>query len=166
MKRSGNAGFMKNKKRERKSGVEELDINSLLDILVILLVFLLNSYNPSDLFVDVPGRLTLPQSETEILGNATLTMKVISVDEIWVDEAKIENPWGSSEALKTSLVEAQKMWNDRLVKIWGEKLMKEKGVPVNLVVDEDVPYSTIKRIMRVASEAKFNQFKLIVQYAK
>ena len=33
--------------------------------------------------------------------------------------------------------------------------MKEKGVPINLVVDEDVPYSSIKRIMRVASDAKF-----------
>lgn len=166
MKRSANVGFMKNSKRKRGGGVDELDINSLLDVLVILLVFLLNSYNPSDLFVDIPGRLTLPRSETEVLGNATLTMKVISLEEIWVDEVQVENPWGAKQGLKAALTEAHKTWNDRLTKIWGEKLMKEKGVPLNLVVDEDVPYSTIKQIMRLASESKFNQFKLIVQYAK
>lgn len=156
----------KSSKRPRGQSSEELDINSLLDVLVILLVFLLNSYNPSDLFVDIPGRLNIPKSETEVLGNATLTMKVISLEEIWIDEIPVKDPWGSTDSLKNTLSLNHKTWTERLTRTWGETLMKEKGVPLNLVIDEEVDYDVVKKIMRVASEVGYNQFKLIVQYAK
>lgn len=54
--------FIKRKRRE-----SELDITSLLDILVILLVFLLKSYNSSELKVNVVDNLNLPSSESREL---------------------------------------------------------------------------------------------------
>lgn len=53
----------------KNKGAPDIDITSLLDVLVILLVFLLKSYNASDLTLDLVDNVKLPSSNTRLLGN-------------------------------------------------------------------------------------------------
>ena len=64
------------KLRRRKKIPTELDITSLLDILTILLVFLLRSYNATDLKLDVAQGVTLPSAESQNLGSYAIVLQV------------------------------------------------------------------------------------------
>src|SRR3989339_683235 len=63
----------------------ELDITSLLDILVILLVFLLKSYNASDLKLDLLGKIELPDSVSRTLGNDSVILQVNRDKKVWIN---------------------------------------------------------------------------------
>ena len=86
---------IRNKTRRNKRESFEIDITSLLDILVILLVFLLKSYNSSGVTVDIPKEISIPMSSTQDLNNAGVMIQV-SQKKIWVDSETIldldENP--------------------------------------------------------------------------
>ncbi|MCO4755101.1 MAG: biopolymer transporter ExbD, partial [Bacteriovoracaceae bacterium] len=77
-----------NKRRQAKKGPIEVDITSLLDILVILLVFLLKSYNSSGVVVNVPQGIELPNSQSQSINTAGVQIQV-SADKIWVDNAAV-----------------------------------------------------------------------------
>lgn len=79
---------VRNKKRRTKREALEVDITSLLDILVILLVFLLKSYNSSGVIVTVPDGIKLPQSESQSINTPGVIVQV-SPDKIWVDSKTI-----------------------------------------------------------------------------
>ena len=64
------------KKRKQNNDAEELDITALLDILVILLVFLLKSFNDSDLTVDLVNELSLPYSMSRTAGHHGVILQV------------------------------------------------------------------------------------------
>lgn len=141
-------GFSKTH-RKRKEPID-LDINSLLDILVILLVFLLKSYNPSDLFVDIPSEMKVPISQSTDLGRKFVTVKVLNEENIWIEDAKIDS---------TNM-------DGFLVKLKEERAKiksSEDQKYLNLVMDGELPYNTIKKLMDVASEIGFEHFKLIVK---
>ena len=56
---------IRNQKRKNKREVLDVDITSLLDILVILLVFLLKSYNSSGVTLTIPEGIVLPDSKSQ-----------------------------------------------------------------------------------------------------
>ena len=73
----------------KKDKTLELDITSLLDILVILLVFLLKSYNASDLKLELMSKIFLPDSISRTLGNDAVIIQVDKNKKIWVDHKPI-----------------------------------------------------------------------------
>jgi len=137
------------KKRKKREPLD-LDINSLLDILVILLVFLLKSYNPSDLFIDLPQRMKLPPSETISLGRKFVTLKVLDEKNVWVEFDKVD------------MADQKKFLG--LLKQERDKIPNKKDQKfLNLVMDTELPYEVVKKVMDLTSDLGFEHFKLIVQ---
>jgi biopolymer transport protein ExbD len=151
-------------KRAKKEPME-IDITSLLDILVILLVFLLKSYNASDLKLDLVKNLKVPDSKARKLGNHAVIIQVDQNSNVWVGKriiAKIPSQ-GSEipellELLKNKK-EAEKAKIAQETRSPASKVSKA----VNLVFDKDTPYKSLQKIMHTSAIAGFTEFKFIVQ---
>ena len=143
------------RKARKDNSVMDIDITSLMDIMVILLVFLLKSYNPSDLFVDITKNMTLPPSSSIDLGEHSVIVKMDKEKKIFVDRTELTEGVSLVELLKSKKVELDK---------YKEQYKKSKDVYlINLVLDESLEYQDMKKVMDVATEAGFNQFKFIVK---
>lgn len=77
-------------RRSKKPTTFDIDITSLLDILTIMLVFLLQSYNSSGVVINVPKGIELPTSNSESLNNFGVNIQ-ISKTQIWVDDKEVLN---------------------------------------------------------------------------
>lgn len=156
--------------KRRKKTVFDIDITSLLDILVILLVFLLQSYNSSGIVLNVPTGVELPLSESVSL-NTSGVMVQVSPTVVWVDDKEIYN----SEV--TSRSRAYDQNGRRLIPLFNELVKKretiqqlQKTAPqatafsgvVNLIVDKTIRYTELKSIMYTCAEAGFRQYKFVV----
>jgi len=161
-------------KRLRKKKIKQLDVDitSLLDILVILLVFLLKSYNPTDLKLDVVKNVTLPNSVSKTLGHTAVTIQVTSERDYWIDNKKIGLlEEGASEY--STLLELLKAKKEELVTLEKSKRVPSSQVAkeakskvskkINLVFDQSLPYKVIQKIMHTSALAGFTEFKFIVQ---
>ena len=149
--------FFKDNKRHRKEDME-LDITSLLDVLVILLVFLLKSYNASDLKINLVKDLAVPKSETRVLGEHAIVVQVDKHKKIFVNKEEVGFALGSGEnrALLQKLNTMRDEVSDKLVET-------KKAKKINLVFDESLPYKTMKSIMHTSAVAGYSEFKFIVQ---
>lgn len=155
----------------------EVDITSLLDILVILLVFLLKSYNASDLTLDVVERLELPPSKSDIMGQMAITVQVNKDRNLWIDNSpmgKIEESGEIITNLKDRLVELKKVRDDELKLLEArapasiseeEALAKRKQTNkmVNIVLDQELPYAVLRKVMHTSATVGLSEFKFIVQ---
>ena len=147
------------KKQRRKAEGMELDITSLLDVLVILLVFLLKSYNASDLKISLVKDLVVPNSAARTLGHHAIIVQVSKEKKIFVnnEEVGIANGNGEHPELLAKLKELKEVEKGRLPA--NEKEAKN----INLVFDESLPYKAIKSVMHTSAMAGYPEFKFIVQ---
>ena len=151
-----------------KVSVMDLDITSLLDILVILLVFLLKSYNSSGVVLNVPKGIELPSSQSASMNTSGIIVQV-SPTKIWVDNEVI------LESKNDSL--SKDRTGRRIIPLFNELVKKkemikriEKTSPeakkftgvVNLVVDKTIKYSYIKKLMYTSAAAGFGKYKFVV----
>lgn len=156
------------RKRKRKSALT-IDITSLLDILTILLVFLIQSYNSSGVVINVPDGIVLPRSNSESMNTNGVNIQV-SADKIWVDDKEVLN----SEVLPERLYDLDGRrivpLYDELVKVkenikntekFSPNAVKFSGV-ANLVIDKTLKYSYLKKIMFTCAEAGFREYKFVV----
>ena len=144
------------RKSRKNTEVEEIDITSLLDILVILLVFLLKSFNDSDLSVDLANELALPYSIMR--GNAAdgVTLQVNKKKNVFLNGKAI----GNLDSARTTEQLEMSLTNE------GKKLeVKKLKTPflINLVFDKGLKYDSISRIMELSAENGFGKYKLIIQ---
>ena len=160
------SSFLKKRKLKKKN--LEIDITSLLDILVILLVFLLRAYNPDESVLQIVENLTVPFSDSRKIREDSITVQLDKDRQIWVEDKKIgvvrddRNP--RIDKLYTLLVsERKKREKDgegRELASGGEAEKKMKRI--NIVLDEELPYLFLKKIMRTADSAGFDKFKFVV----
>lgn len=174
---------LKTLRRSRKKKDLDLDINSLLDILVILLVFLLKSYSASQVEIKVPEKLDIPTSASQDYGHQIPTVLVTKDGKIFVNEEMIAersnrklDGEGKIVQLFNKLNEIKEMnkgkFGERENKIDPkvlEKLSdkeKEKallGKSINLVFDKELDYEDMQHIMYTSSFSGYGKFKLLVQ---
>lgn len=147
------------RKTRRKPKSMELDITSLLDILVILLVFLLKSYNASDLKLDLVKGLTLPASHTRKLGNHSITVQVNKDQSIWIQNKEVGTVKGSSETINI----LYRYLNEKKIKNQINNTNTKASKKVNLVFDKELPYSAVKKVMHTCASVGLTEFKLIVK---
>ncbi|MEE2670884.1 MAG: biopolymer transporter ExbD [Bdellovibrionota bacterium] len=168
---------IRNKKRERRSPTN-IDITSLLDILVILLVFLLKSYNSSGVVLNVPKGITLPDSKSESMSNAGIMIQV-SKDKIYVDDETIldnENPppkiYGEGGRMIVPLYN-QLVKKKEEIKVLAKQVNSAAGIEnednqkkftgiANLIIDKSLKYSFVKKIMYTCAAAGFKEYKFVV----
>lgn len=158
------------RRRSKHNSVFDIDITSLLDILTILLVFLLQSYNSSGVIINVPKDIELPRSASESLNNFGVNVQV-SKTQIWVDDKEVLN----SEVTDQSQIFDEggrrivPLYNE-LVKIKETIKQSEKLSPdakkfsgiANLVVDKSLKYNYLKKVMHTCATAGFKEFKFVV----
>jgi biopolymer transport protein ExbD len=163
--------------KKEKAEALDIDITSLLDILVILLVFLLKSYNSSDLTLEVAENISLPDSKSETLGNMAIIVQVGKGRDLWIGNKKIGNISTSSDEKIELLFDALKkeatILDEKIKDLEGrspagvdkEALLKRKvnRKRINIVLDQSLPYAVLRRIMHTSALAGFPEFKFIVQ---
>ncbi len=161
---------IRKRNRRKKPKVLDLDITSLLDILVILLVFLLKSYNSSGIVFNVPKEISLPRSESTTLNNAGVMVQV-STSAIYVDDKIILN----INNTKGKKVFDKK--NSRIIPLY-EELVKKKNTfkqvakssqnanefsgIVNLIVDKSIRYKFLKKLLNTCADAGYQKYKFVV----
>jgi biopolymer transport protein ExbD len=140
----------------------DVDITSLLDILVILLVFLLKSYSASDLRVDLVENLSLPSSVSEDFGEMAVIVQINRRQDIWVNDEPIGRLRAQNQVIQSL--------KDKLEEIKiGESsraLASEESEPkrrINLILDEELPYLVMRQVMHTAASAGYPEFKFIVR---
>lgn len=156
--------------RRKKMSVFDVDITSLLDILTILLVFLLQSYNSSGVIINVPKGIELPKSSSQSLNNFGVNIQV-SKTQIWVDDVEVLNSDTASESqvFDEGGRRIVPLFNE-LIKIKETIKASEKLSPdakkfsgvANLVVDKSLKYNYLKRVMYTCATAGFKEFKFVV----
>lgn len=155
--------------RMKKNGAFDIDITSLLDILTILLVFLLQSYNSSGVVINVPKGVDLPRSSSETLNSFGVIVQV-SESQIWVEDKEILN----TEAMPDQVYD---QGGRRIIPLFDELVRQKEKVQrtakvvnganefsgiINLVMDKSLKYTYLKRIMYTCAEAGFKEFKFVV----
>jgi biopolymer transport protein ExbD len=166
--------FIRNRGKRRKKSIIEMDITSLLDILVILLVFLIKSYDSSNVTLNVPKGIQLPLSESQSINTAGVMVQV-SPTTIWVDDVAVLNSAALSDMEEKN---AYDMGKRRIVPLFNELVKKvekfkevekaAEGAPkfsgiVNLIVDKTIKYSYVKKLMFTCAEAGFQKYKFVVR---
>ena len=146
------------RKKRRQSKVEEIDITSLLDILVILLVFLLKSFNDSELSVEIANELSLPYSLSRAAGNSGTILQVNKTQDVYINSEVIGNL--NNSEIDSKLVGVLKAEYTRRSEKSNNAL---KGYIINFVFDKELEYKVINRIMSLSSKTGFNKYKLIIQ---
>lgn len=154
---------------KRKETVFDIDITSLLDILTIMLVFLLQSYNSSGVVINVPKEIELPRSASETLNNFGVNIQV-SKTQIWVDDAEVVNSDLPNEQMYDEEGRRIVPLYNELVKIKETIKQSEKLSPqaakfsgvANLVIDKSLKYNYLKKIMYTCAAAGFKEFKFVV----
>lgn len=161
---------IKNRRGRKGAKPFDIDITSLLDILTILMVFLLQSYNSSGVVINVPKDIEIPRSNSETLNTFGVNIQV-SKSQIWVDD---------KEVINTQTVNDTQLFDEggrRIVPLYNELVkiketikQSEKLSPkanafsgvANLVVDKTLKYNYLKRVMYTCAAAGFKEFKFVV----
>ena len=159
---------IRHRKKRLRREVLDLDITSLLDILVIILVFLLKSYNTSGVFFNVPLGISIPKSKSKDVSTVGVVIQV-SKQKVWVDDELIIKNLGGQNlidhggrrltTLFDKLVEKRRIIER--TKKNTPKTQSFKGT-ANLIIDKKVKYHLIKKILYTAAEAKFLRYKFVV----
>ena len=155
--------------RKSKKEVEDLDITSLMDILVILLVFLLKNFSSSGVVFDIPTGIVLPYSKSSNLNHPGINVQV-SDEKIWVDDKVI------AETKKLTAQDSD-MGGKRIIPLYEALVAKRNtyknmqkatqgatkftGV-INFIIHQELKYEYIQKLMFTSAEAGFAHFKLIV----
>lgn len=160
---------IRNRGRKRKSNVFDLDITSLLDILVIMLVFLLQSTNSTGIIMTVPKGVELPTSVSATPNNEGIIVQV-SATTIWVDDQEVLS---IDDDIRSKVDQGGR----RLIPLFNELVKRKEiikqsarsssqandfGGVVNLIVDKTIKYSFVKKLLYTCAEAGFKEYKFVV----
>lgn len=151
------------KKKKSGSGQVSLQITSMADIFMILLVFLIKNYAASATNIAPTAQLSLPEV-TKGTSSIKETLKIeISADSILVDQklvTKLKNyqftsdDGGENEPAKSVLNALNQQ----------RKLLPDPNMDSSAIVmaDQKTPYSTLKRIVASAAGSGFVDLQLVV----
>jgi biopolymer transport protein ExbD len=159
--------------RTSLGAVHELNIVAMMDMMTILLIFLLKSYQASSTSVNMTEELKLPISSTQVQPqdniNVTVALNGVSVnDRVAV---KAENGLLPASAKQDGRAEA--FYVGPLYDALKREVDKQKYVAqynprapfmgrVNVIADRRVPYRTIMEILYTAGQAELGEYKLMV----
>lgn len=162
----------KKKKREKRRGEEggSLNINSMMDIMVIILVFLLKQYGEDPLKVQAED-LKVPSSYSQLRPEDTTTI-TIGQKSILVNDKKaadVKNgqvdksqKQGGEQALMIRPLFEQ--LTESVKKKKREKqLLNQKYEPIaTIIADQSIPYRLVTEVMYTAGQAELSKFKFAV----
>jgi biopolymer transport protein ExbD len=161
------------KVREAEGEIRELNIVAMMDMMTIILVFLLKSYQASAINVNMSADLTIPQSATQLHPQENITVTV-STREVTVNDRRVVE-------IRNGLIPADAKEGKRpdafYVGAIHEALRREvdkqkyiarynKDAPfagrLNVVVDRKIPYRTLMDVLYSAGQAELGEYKFMV----
>lgn len=142
----------------------EMDITSLLDVLVILLFFLILNYNPTDLQINLADKTSPPPSLLMEYGNQAVMIQVNEDKEVFLGKTLIGNILRKSDLSKISkaLKESKLMQEEQFKKMNREVASTHDPGNINIIFDGDLEFEIIDTVMKTAGKQGFTNFKLIV----
>ena len=165
----------KSKRSARSRGGDDaegdVNINSLMDIMVIILVFLLKSFG--DQPVKVAGSdLQVPKSSTELspedMTTITMTRNVLLVNDKKVTDIPVDKSQKRGGDTGMEIIPLLDKLNTTLEKKKREmKKVKEEYKPVvTVVADQTTPYRLVTEVMYTAGQAGLSKYKFAVVKGK
>lgn len=151
------------KRFQRRTNKQEVDVDitSLLDILTILLVFLLKSYNASDLKLDLTKGLEMADSDSKHMTRFAPVVQVTKESKVFINNKEIGRMPASGDM--TVLTETLKVERAKTEEGNRTKKQQYNADLVNLVFDKEMDYAVVQRVMHNSALAGYSQFKFIVK---
>jgi biopolymer transport protein ExbD len=161
------------KAREAEGEIRELNIVAMMDMMTIILVFLLKSYQASAINVNLSADLTVPQSTTQLHPQENITVTV-STREVTVNDRKvveIRNGVIPADAKEGKRAEA--FYVGAIHEALRREVEKQKYIArynkdapfagrLNVVVDRKIPYRTLMDVLYTAGQAELGEYKFMV----
>ena len=153
-------GFLK-KKKKKLSGEMSLQITSMADIFMILLVFLLKSYATSVTNIAPSGHISLPEVTAQGVPKDSLKIEV-GKEGVIIDDKQVVSlrnyEFGAEEmAAGEASPTVTRVLNEQRTK----KNDANNDSALVVMADEGTPYSTIKRVVASAAGAGFVDLQLL-----
>ena len=145
---------MRKYKTRKKQNMSDVDITSLLDILIILLVFLLKSYNPNSFKTHLANPLTPPSLNQYLKGKKVLSLQVNEKKDVFINE-QMMGPLGEAgvhEKIRSSLLASMK-----------EEKGRREGI--NIIIDKKIFYKDVKVLMGIVKKVGIKKMRFIVRGA-
>lgn len=161
------------KARERAGEIKELNIVAMMDMMTIILVFLLKSYQASTLNVNMGADLTIPVSSTQLQPQENITLTV-SMSELTVnDRAVLPLERGLIPPRYKDGRKAEAFYVGALHEALRKEVEKQKyiaqynkNVPfsgrINVVADKKITYRTLMEVLYTAGQAELGEYKFMV----
>lgn len=161
----------------KKSEIIDLDITSLLDILVIMLVFLLKSYNSSGVTFNYPEGIKLPISKSDSPNTFGVAIQM-SKEKIWLDDKElVDLTRAQTDSFYRRTVFDSSSQDRMIIPLYNELVNKKNMVKrieqssdnakkfsgiANLIIDKEIPYTQLRKILYTVAEAGYKQYKFVV----
>jgi biopolymer transport protein ExbD len=161
------------KLRAAAGEIRELNIVAMMDMMTILLVFLLKSYQTSTVNVNMGEHFEMPASTTQLHPQENITIQV-SMDELVVDERRVleldhgtipvkAKEGGKADAFFVGVVyDALKREVDRQKQIAKLNENAPLSGRVNVVADKHISYRTLMEVLYTAGQAELGEYKFMV----
>ncbi len=138
--------------RDGSAGVCKPQLTSLVDVMVILLVFLIKSFSVEGSLIPVPENVALPVSTSEVPVERVRNIE-ITHDGIVAGEKML--------VTHREYMEADSLLIEPLFR-WLEEQETAQNDTVMLQSDRDIEFNIIKRVMYTCSRAGITDFKVLV----
>lgn len=156
---------------EKRNSSFKIQITSMVDMFVILLVFLIKSYSTSPVQIHPSKDMTLPASSSLTAPEDVLKLKV-SQTGVFVEDKKIID-LSSGVVGKGDLDPTDVMMIPELYKALDEQAEKSRGIAnvnaemkfegkIMLQADRSLPYSLLQKVMYTSMLAGYADLKLAV----
>ena len=161
------------KAREAAGEIRELNIVAMMDMMTILLVFLLKSYQASTINVNMGEHLAIPASTTQLHPQENITITV-SMTELTVNDRKVldlqggiirprDKEGGKEDAFYVGAVyDALKREVDKQKYIAQFNKTAPFSGRVNVVADKKITYRTLMDVLYTAGQAELGEYKFMV----
>ncbi|HEX9306623.1 MAG TPA: biopolymer transporter ExbD [Anaeromyxobacter sp.] len=161
------------KQREAAGEIRELNIVAMMDMMTIILVFLLKSYQASAINVNMSADLTIPQSTTQLHPQENISVTV-SLKEVAVNDRKVaEVKGGLIPATAKEGGRADAFFVGAVFDALKKEVEKQKKIAkwnknapftgrVNVVADRKIPYRTLMEVLYTAGQAELGEYKFMV----
>jgi biopolymer transport protein ExbD len=161
------------KQREAEGEIKELNIVAMMDMMTIILVFLLKSYQASTINVNMSEQLTIPQSTTQLHPQENITITV-STREVAVNERRVVDvqggviPASAKEGGRADAFYVGAIYDALKKEVEKQKTIARynKDAPftgrINVVADKKIPYRTLMEVLYTAGQAELGEYKFMV----
>jgi len=162
------------KRKHKREKAPELNIDSLMDILTIILVFLLKSYATDPVNIESSADLQIPKSGALLKPAATVNITVsrtaISVDNMAIPGLELKD--GKVDASQKRQGE-DSYFITQLNKVLVDAVEKKRKLEsinpdvkfdgtCTIIMDRELPYRLLTEVMYTAGQAEFSKFKFAV----